>query len=77
MPFLHFGQHEVVANVVNAFVLATNPSLPASGKSPQSGLEKLLRQLIACHVKKHLLNGGQGEVFSLHRILQGGKDGGW
>ncbi len=74
---LHFGQREVVADAVNAFVLATNPSLPASGKSPQSGLEKLLRQLTACHVEKRLLNGGQGEVFSLHRILQGGKDGGW
>lgn len=77
---LQFAQREVVADAVNAFVLGTNPSLPVaskSGKPPQSALEKLLRQLTACHVEKRFLNGGQGEVFRLHRILQGGKDGGW
>lgn len=74
---LHFGQREVVADAVNAYVLNTNPSLPSPGKCPQSALEKLLRQLTACHVEKRFLNGGQGEVFRLHRILQGGKDGGW
>lgn len=77
---LQFGQREVVADAVNAFVLGTNPStaiVDKTGKRPQSALEKLLRQLTACHVEKRLLNGGQGEVFRLHRILQGGKDGGW
>ncbi len=74
---LHFGYSELVADAVNAFVLSTNPSLPASGKSPQSGLEKLLQQLTACLAEKRVRNGGQGEVFSLHRILQGGKEGGW
>lgn len=77
---LQFAQREVVADAVNAFVLDTNPSMARvgkDGKPPQSALEKLLRQLTACHVEKRFLNGGQGEVFRLHRILQGGKDGGW
>ncbi|KAG0575397.1 hypothetical protein KC19_5G001400 [Ceratodon purpureus] len=77
---LQFAQREVVADAVNAFVLDTNPSMACigkDGKPPQSALEKLLRQLTACHVEKRFLNGGQGEVFRLHRILQGGKDGGW
>lgn len=77
---LQFAQREVVADAVNAFVLDTNPSVASAsrtGKPPQSALEKLLRQLTACHVERRFLNGGQGEVFRLHRILQGGKDGGW
>ena len=74
---LHFSQREVVADAVNAFVLETNSDLPENRKPPQSALEKLLRQLTACHDEKRYLNGGQGEVFRLHRILQGGKDGGW
>ncbi|XP_073396003.1 ran-binding protein M homolog [Physcomitrium patens] len=77
---LQFAQREMVADAVNAFILDTNPSMEIadkSGKPPQSALEKLLRQLTACHVEKRFLNGCQGEVFRLHRILQGGKDGGW
>ncbi|CAM6100520.1 unnamed protein product [Calypogeia fissa] len=72
---LHVAQREAVADAVNAVVLATNPS--NHGKPPQSALEKLLRQLTACLVEKRQLNGGQGEIFTLQRVLQGGKDGGW
>lgn len=73
---LKLGQREAVADAVNLVILATDPALSSSKSFPQSTLEKLLRQLTACHTEKWLLNGGQGEVFRLHRILRG-KDGAW
>ncbi|BBN00100.1 Ran-binding protein 9/10 [Marchantia polymorpha subsp. ruderalis] len=72
---LHVAQREAVADAVNAVVLATNPA--NLGKPSQSALEMLLRQLTACLMEKRYLNGGQGEIFTLQRVLQGGKDGGW
>ncbi|KAJ7522175.1 hypothetical protein O6H91_19G086200 [Diphasiastrum complanatum] len=71
------GQREAVADAVNACVMGTNPVLLSSGQSPQSSLEKLLRQLTACQAEMRFFYGGQGEVFRLHKILQGSKDGGW
>lgn len=73
---LMFAQREAVADAVNSAVLATDPAMPSSKTLPQSTLEKLLRQLTACYTEKWLLNGGQGEVFRLHRALRG-KDGAW
>ncbi|KAL3698051.1 hypothetical protein R1sor_012127 [Riccia sorocarpa] len=72
---LHVAQREAVADAVNAVILATNPA--NLGKPTQSALEMLLRQLTACLMERRFLNGNQGEVFSLQRVLQGGKDGGW
>eukprot|EP00271_Cylindrocystis_brebissonii_P004026 TRINITY_DN15383_c0_g2_i1.p1 TRINITY_DN15383_c0_g2~~TRINITY_DN15383_c0_g2_i1.p1 ORF type:complete len:454 (-),score=74.96 TRINITY_DN15383_c0_g2_i1:379-1740(-) len=73
-PLLHSHQREVVADSVNAAVLSTAVT---DGPLPESALERLLKQLTLCHMEKRVLEGGQGEVFRLHRILQGGKDGGW
>lgn len=73
---LKLGQREAVADAVNSVILATDPALLSSKSFPQSTLEKLLRQLTACHTEKWLLNGGQGELFRLHRLLRG-KDGAW
>lgn len=67
---LEDSQREVVADMVNAVILSTNPSMK---EDPQgclhSSLERLLRQLMACCLEKRLLNGGQGEAFNLSRIL--------
>ncbi|KAH6558371.1 hypothetical protein KP509_1Z067400 [Ceratopteris richardii] len=73
---LMLGQREAVADAINSAILITDPSLPSSRSSPQSTLEKLLRQLTACHTEKWKLNGGQGEMFRLHRVLRG-KEGPW
>lgn len=72
---LGLGQRETIADAVNAVVLAQNPALQQPDKLPQSALERLLRQLTACDAERCALNGGQGEVFSLQRVLQRGKDG--
>eukprot|EP00249_Psilotum_nudum_P007140 c20336_g1_i1 orf=333-1706(+) len=74
---LKLGQREAIADAVNSVILSTNPGLLSPKAAPQSSLEKLLRQLAACYMEKRSLNGGQGEVFRLHRILHGGKDGAW
>ncbi|MCO5576530.1 hypothetical protein L7F22_030341 [Adiantum nelumboides] len=73
---LMLGQREAVADAVNSAILATDPALSSTRSSPQSSLEKLLRQLTACHMERWVLNGGQGEAFRLHRVL-GGKEGPW
>lgn len=73
---LMLGQREAVADAVNSAILATDPAVSSSRNSPQSSLEKLLRQLTACHTERWVLNGGQGETFRLHRVLRG-KDGPW
>eukprot|EP00897_Mesotaenium_endlicherianum_P001531 jgi/Mesen1/1405/ME000130S00492 len=71
---LGVNQREAVADAVNAAVLALGSP---DSQMPHSSLEVLLRQLTLCHVRRRLAAGGQGEVFRLHRLLQGGKDGGW
>eukprot|EP00250_Pteridium_aquilinum_P024567 c29258_g1_i1 orf=64-1431(+) len=73
---LMLGQREAVADAVNSAVLLTDPAISSSKASPQSSLEKLLRQLTACHTEKWILNGKEGEMFKLHRVLRG-KDGTW
>ncbi|CAN6475709.1 unnamed protein product [Victoria cruziana] len=66
---LEMAQREVVADAVNASVLALNPNLKDSRGCLHSGLEKLLRQLTAASLERRALDGGQGEVFDLHRVL--------
>lgn len=62
------NQREVVADQLNAAVLAT----VAPGEDlPRSILERLLKQLTLCHIEKRALDGGQGEMFHLHKVLQG------
>ncbi|GAQ84119.1 spla ryanodine receptor domain-containing protein [Klebsormidium nitens] len=66
---LSHSQREVVADTLSASVLAL--ASPTS-RPPQSALELLLRQLTACHTERRLVDGGQGEVFRLTRLLNGG-----
>lgn len=61
------SQREVVADMVNAMILSTNPTAQDCLRSP---LERLLRQLTACCLERRLLNGNQGEVFNLSKLLE-------
>eukprot|EP00850_Spirogloea_muscicola_P020741 SM000225S07020 [mRNA] locus=s225:120356:123276:+ [translate_table: standard] len=72
---LSVEQREGVADTVNVAILALGG--PEGAPPPQSLLERLLRQLSTCHVEKRLASGGGGEVFELHRVLQGSKESGW
>lgn len=74
---LSLAQRELVADAVNNVVLSTNPALQNPECCLQSSLERLLRQLRACCLERRLLNGGQGEIFCLHKMLHGGKEGSW
>ncbi|CAH2070682.1 unnamed protein product [Thlaspi arvense] len=65
--FLEVSQREVVADAVNAAVLSTNPN---SEDWFYSHLETLLRQVMACCVELRSSNDGQGELFSLNRLLK-------
>ncbi|KAL1196063.1 Ran-binding protein M [Cardamine amara subsp. amara] len=64
--FLDESQREVVADAVNAAILSTNPN---KKDQMQSHLETLLGQLTGCCLELRLLNDGQGEAFSLSRLL--------
>ncbi|EFH50824.1 hypothetical protein ARALYDRAFT_911196 [Arabidopsis lyrata subsp. lyrata] len=64
--FLEESQREVVADAVNAAILSTNPN---NKNQLHSHLETLLRQLTAGCLELRSLNDGQGEAFSLHRLL--------
>jgi hypothetical protein len=66
---LSHSQREVVADTLSASILAI---ASPNGRPPQSCLEVLLRQLTACHTERRQVNGGQGEVFRLSRLLNGG-----
>lgn len=66
---LEDSQRENVADAVNAMILSTNPNLKDKRSCLHSYLERLLRQLTACFLEKRLLNGNQGEAFSLRRVL--------
>ncbi|KAF8026815.1 hypothetical protein BT93_F3333 [Corymbia citriodora subsp. variegata] len=66
---LEESQREVVADTVNAMILATNPSAKDFQGCLHSYLERLLRQLTACCLERRSLNGDQGEAFHLHRVL--------
>lgn len=72
---LRESQRELVADAVNATILATNPNVKDAKCCLQSRLERLLRQLTACFLEKRSLNGGDGEAFHLRRILKSGKKG--
>lgn len=67
------AQREVVADTVNAMILSMNPNLKDSRGVLHSYLERLLRQLSACCLERRSLNGDQGEVFHLHKVLNTGK----
>ncbi|KAL4183977.1 hypothetical protein AMTRI_Chr11g157700 [Amborella trichopoda] len=68
---LDVAQREVAADAVNAMILSTNPNSKDSKNCLHSCLERLLRQLTACCLERRALNGDQGEVFNLHRVLLG------
>ncbi|XP_057974667.1 ran-binding protein M homolog [Malania oleifera] len=70
---LEESQRELVADTVNAMILSTNPNLKDSQGCLHSYLERLLRQLTACCLKRRSLDGDQGEAFLLHRVLNSGK----
>lgn len=73
---LEDAQREVVADMVNAMILSTNPNIKDSSQGClYSYLERLLRQLTACCLERRSLNGDQGEAFHLHRVLHSGKKG--
>lgn len=63
------AQREVVADVVNAALLASASGKPKWEVKPQAHLEQILRQLVAVHGEKLDCNGGQGEIFSLQKQL--------
>ncbi|CAI9755952.1 unnamed protein product [Fraxinus pennsylvanica] len=71
---LRESQRELVADAINAMILATNPNVKDAKCCLQSRLERLLRQLTACFLERRSLNGG-GEAFDLRRILNSGKKG--
>ncbi|OWM85090.1 ran-binding protein M homolog [Punica granatum] len=66
---LEDSQREVVADMVNAMILSTNPNVKDLQGCLHSYLERLLRQLTACCLERRSLNGDQGEGFHLHRAL--------
>ncbi|XP_048331534.1 ran-binding protein M homolog isoform X4 [Ziziphus jujuba] len=70
---LEESQREVVADMVNAMILSTNPNLKDSNSCLHSYLERLLRQLTACCLERRSLNDDQGEAFHLKRVLNSGK----
>ncbi|KAJ8760650.1 hypothetical protein K2173_015317 [Erythroxylum novogranatense] len=63
------SQRELVADIVNAMILSTNPNLKDSQGCFRSCLERLLRQLTVCCLERRSLNGDQGEGFHLPRVL--------
>ncbi|XP_038994498.1 ran-binding protein M homolog isoform X2 [Hibiscus syriacus] len=66
---LQESRRDVVADTVNAMILSTNPKMKDVRGCLQSYLERLLRQLTACCLERRLADGGQGEPFSLSRLL--------
>ncbi|XP_057829376.1 ran-binding protein M homolog isoform X6 [Cryptomeria japonica] len=68
---LSLTQREAVADAVNAMVLSTNPALQNPERVLTSSLEKLLKQLTLCNTMRRDLNGRQGEIFNLHKLLHG------
>lgn len=67
-------QRDAVADTVNVAILALGAF---TATFQQSLLEELLKQLITCHNELREVNGGQGEIFRLHAVLQGIRGGGW
>ncbi|KAL3159307.1 hypothetical protein ABBQ32_011261 [Trebouxia sp. C0010 RCD-2024] len=63
------AQREVVADVVNAALLASASGKPKWEAKPQAHLEQILRQLVAVRAEKLECSGGQGEAFSLPKYL--------
>ncbi|OWM85092.1 hypothetical protein CDL15_Pgr027879 [Punica granatum] len=66
---LEDSRREVVADMVNAMILSTNPNVNDLQGCLHSYLKRLLRQLTACCLERRSLNGDQGEGFHLHRAL--------
>ncbi|XP_047321970.1 ran-binding protein M homolog [Impatiens glandulifera] len=66
------SQRELVADMVNAVILSTNPNKNVKDVNYyclHSYLERLLRQLTGCYLENRSLNGDQGETFHLSRIM--------
>ncbi|GMH46073.1 hypothetical protein BSKO_14037 [Bryopsis sp. KO-2023] len=63
------GQREMVADVVNAAMLLSARGRDEGDHRPVSVLERLLRQLVACHRQMRSENRNQGEVFKLKEHL--------
>ncbi|PPD88529.1 hypothetical protein GOBAR_DD14511 [Gossypium barbadense] len=70
---LEESHRDVVADTVNAMILSTNPKMKDVHGCIQSYLERLLRQLTACCLERSA-NGGQGETFHLHRLLNSSRE---
>eukprot|EP00252_Welwitschia_mirabilis_P004656 TRINITY_DN14955_c0_g1_i1.p1 TRINITY_DN14955_c0_g1~~TRINITY_DN14955_c0_g1_i1.p1 ORF type:complete len:458 (-),score=92.78 TRINITY_DN14955_c0_g1_i1:28-1401(-) len=68
------SQREVVADAINAMILTTSHDWDDPQDCLQSKLEKLLRQLSLCLMERRSLNGGQGEIYSLQKILHANKE---
>ncbi|MBA0775639.1 hypothetical protein Gotri_010757 [Gossypium trilobum] len=71
---LEESHRDVVADTVNAMILSTNPKMKDVHSCIQSYLERLLRQLTACCLERRSANGGQGETFHLHRLLNSSRE---
>ncbi|MFQ6625600.1 hypothetical protein Gotur_004567 [Gossypium turneri] len=71
---LEESHRDVVADTVNAMILSTNPKMKDVHGCIQSYLERLLRQLTACCLERRSANGGQGETFHLHRLLNSSRE---
>ncbi|KAK5832401.1 ran-binding protein M homolog [Gossypium arboreum] len=71
---LEESHRDVVADTVNAMILSTNPKMKDVHGCIQSYLERLLRQLTACCLERRSANGGQGEAFHLHRLLNSSRE---
>ncbi|KAH7543926.1 hypothetical protein JRO89_XS15G0062700 [Xanthoceras sorbifolium] len=72
---LEDSQREIVADMVNAMILLTNPNVKDLHGCLHSYLERLLRQLTACCLERRSMTGDQGEAFRLQRTLNSGKRG--
>ncbi|KAG9136734.1 hypothetical protein Leryth_004501 [Lithospermum erythrorhizon] len=66
-------QRDLLADAVNAMILATNPNGKDIKACLHSRLDQLLRQLSASFMEIRSLNGDQGEAFHLWRVLDSSK----
>ncbi|XP_051139589.1 ran-binding protein M homolog [Andrographis paniculata] len=67
------SQRELVADLVNAMILSTNPKVTDPSACLHSCLDKIVRQITVCFLEKRAVNGDQGEAFNLSRVLKSGK----
>ncbi|XP_075480299.1 ran-binding protein M homolog [Primulina tabacum] len=70
---LEESHRELVADLVNATILSTNPNMEDEEFCTQSSLERLIRQLTSCFSERRALNMYRVECFDLRRILKSHK----